>query len=1083
MLSDESKEEGNVKRTSWLRLLLVDGLFFLLFVFTAITAWLATGVRDIGFLSSYIEREIEEQAPGLDITFGALHAGIFPESNALIIDVDKLQLLARDNGLKMALPKARLKLDTMALLIGNIHLSELEIFSPVLQFRRNEDGTLALEMYEGETPTQDAGKFSMKSLLDSPLLAVADAIHMHNVNVFILDGDQRTEILIPDLRTSFQREGEPKIMTLRAAFTGGGADVARGRGTFDATLKIHSVTGEVKGKIDTSGFDLGALHMLSPELAMLAGVHLPVSIHGEFYRVKEGTPYLAKMLLEGKHGSIESKEFARPLPIDSLQLEVTAPDGLKAFSVKELAISTGGIQLKGTGTLSLSEQGPAGEFDIIAENMAVNDLEHYWPVRLAPQSRSWVTSNIREGNVPHAEAHIVFSPSDFEQPTLPDSFIKAKVELKGSTVKYLPHMPIVTGVDATAHFTGTSMDVDLHKGHSFKATNVTGGRFSILDFNNVITPAKLVGSLETTAEDALTALKKEHLDIGQELSLDAATAKGTVKGTLEMEFPLYPEDGGLKQTTFELMQYTIKADIHNASLQKIRKKWDVQDMTGTFSATNKEILIKGDGSIQGQKALLDVRYDQPSSVVTYNLKGNIPVERLTAFEVTLPEQLELSGSLGADVVMKETKSGEELKANLDLKTARMAVPDLNWVKENGIPASMTLGYKRTPKTIELPEIILQANDATVDASATLNNDKDLVAANVKRFRFKRNDFSATYRKDTAIQSFTLNGAALDLNAFKDPGDTAENPFKKFEYLNADVKVQNLYLSATKGLKNLTGHANCPSVTCISSSINATTESGKPFTMNLVSQGGKRTVTILSEDAGNVLAAFDISDHVSGGKLELKAEYQDEKPNHPLAGRVLITDFAVIKGPVMTKLLSLASLTGFLDMLQGKGITFKKLSANFVMDGDTITVKEGAKAYGSALGIMVEGDIAPFKHGTLNMKGTVVPSYTANSFLGKIPLLGEVLVGGKDQGIIAARFSVKGTSEEPDVSVNPLSLLTPGFLRNLFDVFDAPKDAEKSSKTYDKPAETSKEKASLSTNCMTGGNSVKRNRIAKGKYAC
>lgn len=1085
MSSDESEVEEGVKRTSWRRLLLVDGFFLLLFLFAAVVTWFATGVRDIGFLSSYIESEIERQAPGLDVTFGTLYAGIFPEDNALIIDVDKLRLRAKDNGVNMALPKARLKLDTLKLLTGNVHLSELEIFSPVLQFRKAEDGSLALEMREGEAlaaPTTTAGEFSIKSLLNSPMLAIADAIRMHNVNLFLLDQGKRTEILIPDLHTSFQRQGEPKIIKLSADFTGGGTNVAENKGTFDATLKLNSVTGEVKGNVSTAGFDLGALNVLSPELAPLAGLSLPVNMKGEFYRVKEGTPYLAKLVIEGKDGKMESDEFAAALPIDALRLEITVPDGLSAFAIKELAVKTGTVQLNGSGTLSLSEQGPSGEFDLTAENMAVNDLEKYWPVRLAPQSRTWVTQNIQAGHVPHAEARIVFSASDLEQDVLPDSFIKASVEVKGATVKYLPQMPLVTDADVTAHFTGTTMDVDLHKGKTFKATAVDGGKFSILDFNDIITPAKLSVTMTTTAEDALTALDKNHMNIGQSLSLDPATAKGTIKGTLELEMPLFPEDGGLKQSTFDLTKYNIKADIQNASLQKIRKKWDVQDMTGTFSATNKEILIKGNGQLQGQKAVLDVRYDQPTGIAEYHLNGNIPVEGLKAFEVSLPEQVELSGLLGADVTMKEKKGGDEMKATLDLKSARMAVPEINWSKENGIPATMTIAYKRTPKTIELPEIMLQANDASVKGSATLDNDGELVAANVQNFRYKRNDFAATYKKETAVKVVSISGKALDVSAFKDPKSPAENPFKRFEFLNADVNVQNLYISSKDGFKNVRASANCPGTTCISSSITANTSSGKPFTMKLEGQNTKRTIRVDSNDAGQVLSAFDISDHVSGGTLSLTGEYLDDQDGNPLKGRVLITDFAVVKGPVMTKLLSLASLTGFLDTLQGKGISFKKLSANFSMKGDTITVNEGSKAYGSALGIMAEGDIAPFKHGSLDMKGTIVPSYTANSFLGKIPLLGEVLVGGKDQGIIAARFTVKGTSENPNVSVNPLSLLTPGFLRNMFDVFDAPKGAKddgSASKTVAPVQESSKH----SKPCDTRNSSVKSNRIAKGKSAC
>jgi hypothetical protein len=54
---------------------------------------------------------------------------------------------------------------------------------------------------------------------------------------------------------------------------------------------------------------------------------------------------------------------------------------------------------------------------------------------------------------------------------------------------------------------------------------------------------------------------------------------------------------------------------------------------------------------------------------------------------------------------------------------------------------------------------------------------------------------------------------------------------------------------------------------------------------------------------------------------------------------------------------------------------------------------------------------------------------------KVPLVGELLSGGEGQGMFAARYSVKGGEKSPEVSVNPLSILTPGFLRGLFDAFD------------------------------------------------
>jgi hypothetical protein len=102
---------------------------------------------------------------------------------------------------------------------------------------------------------------------------------------------------------------------------------------------------------------------------------------------------------------------------------------------------------------------------------------------------------------------------------------------------------------------------------------------------------------------------------------------------------------------------------------------------------------------------------------------------------------------------------------------------------------------------------------------------------------------------------------------------------------------------------------------------------------------------------------------------------------------------------------------------------------------------------------LNGTIAPFGAGKLNLKGSIIPSYTLNSLPGKVPLLGELLVGGKDEGVFGAKFSVRGAMDTPDIMVNPLSILTPGFLRNIFDAFpDSDPDAplvDRKPKTYKK----------------------------------
>ena len=93
-----------------------------------------------------------------------------------------------------------------------------------------------------------------------------------------------------------------------------------------------------------------------------------------------------------------------------------------------------------------------------------------------------------------------------------------------------------------------------------------------------------------------------------------------------------------------------------------------------------------------------------------------------------------------------------------------------------------------------------------------------------------------------------------------------------------------------------------------------------------------------------------------------------------------------------------------------------------------------RAYGPALGITAKGEI-DLRADRSDLQGTIVPAYTVNSVLGKIPVLGELLVGGKGEGVFAVTYRLRGPVGDPEITVNPLSALTPGFLRGLFGLLE------------------------------------------------
>ena len=70
-------------------------------------------------------------------------------------------------------------------------------------------------------------------------------------------------------------------------------------------------------------------------------------------------------------------------------------------------------------------------------------------------------------------------------------------------------------------------------------------------------------------------------------------------------------------------------------------------------------------------------------------------------------------------------------------------------------------------------------------------------------------------------------------------------------------------------------------------------------------------------------------------------------------------------------------------------------------------------------------------GYMNLYGSIIPFYSANSFLGKIPLIGGLFAGEKGGGLIAPTYTIKGKMPSPDISVNGLSALAPGAIRSVF----------------------------------------------------
>jgi AsmA-like C-terminal region len=211
------------------------------------------------------------------------------------------------------------------------------------------------------------------------------------------------------------------------------------------------------------------------------------------------------------------------------------------------------------------------------------------------------------------------------------------------------------------------------------------------------------------------------------------------------------------------------------------------------------------------------------------------------------------------------------------------------------------------------------------------------------------------------------------------------------------------------------------------------QSGAGFSIKIAPQSGKRRLLVEAKDAGRFLRAADAIRGIRSGRLVIDGSLDGEFGLQPLAGTATLNDVVVRNSPVLGKLLQAVTVYGLVDALRGPGMAFSRIVVPFHYDGSDL-VLDAARASNSSLGLTAAGRIN-LSSGRTSMTGTIVPAYFFNSMLGKLPLVGKLFSPEKGGGVFAVRFDIKGQIDDPGISINPISALTPGFTRGLFGFFD------------------------------------------------
>jgi hypothetical protein len=704
----------------------------------------------------------------------------------------------------------------------------------------------------------------------------------------------------------------------------------------------------------------------------------------------------------------------------------------------------------GGGPLSLQAQGkvtlvphktPAIEVKGSMSGLGVRDLLRFWPYRVGTGARDWIDKNMAAGSLGNVafEAHMPAGMLD--ESVLPESALTVTVPLSGAEANYLDGLRHLTQLRGLATLTGDTFRAEIESGR-IGPIAVTQGHVVISDLHVPASPGDFTAHIIGSMPDILALVDMKPLNYATRFGIDAATTKGAANVDLSVHMPmrknLSVNDVGIgvkaAVTGFSIVlgdharltNGAVNFDIDNAKLHafgstvladsKLNIDW-VEDFR-TSNPVTSIISAKGTLDSGGREAL-----NFPSSSF---LKGP------TAIAATLTGHR--GALLSADMTM-------------DLTPAILNLDVIGLSKPAGFPASARVGATFGPaSSIRSETMKITGPGISASGGATFDKDGHLASLSFPAVHFgAANDFSFNLTRSGSGQDIAIRGRSLDGSKLagqgskggNDGGDgrgdmSLDGPFHVSAQLDRLMLREGVAI--TPFSLEVSGTGDRPSAMSLSGSLSKTaTISGE-----IVSTDAGRRMSFSTNDAGLLAKGFLGFSSLKGGRVDLTAllpgkvgeDGQRNAATPDYQGKLLVRDFKVLNQPFLTRLFSAGSLDGMVNLMQGQGIAVDKLDVPFSSKGGVIDVK-GAKATGPSIGLTADGYIDRPKN-AIALKGTLVPLFGLNSVLGAIPLVGDVLVSKKGEGVFGMTYSIKGNADQPDVGINPLSVLTPGIFRRIFE---------------------------------------------------
>lgn len=743
--------------------------------------------------------------------------------------------------------------------------------------------------------------------------------------------------------------------------------------------------------------------------------------------------------------------FGGPLQLSNVRIEGAVDAAADSIRFSRISARTREAALSGTGRLYWARVGNEGrvmpglELQGTVDGVVdAREVMNGWPIGLGEGIRHFLFDTIRGGRVTDGVVRINVRPGDILDEQLENDAIDVRFNVSNGSMQFLETMSPVTNARASGVLRGNSFNMVVHEAR-FHGMPVTNGRIEAPRFKPEGSMVVISAHVEGDARPMLEVLNMEPIALGDRLPIDAATATGRGSVNVTLQRPTN------EHVEFEDWRFSVDGTVRDFAGNLTARNVALSD--GQMSVRGNQEAVTVSGPIRaGASAVQNVRWTEHIDVADtassseYQISGDFTADDLERLGYPVAEYAQ--GRIGVTVTGRGRGFDvDNARIDLDLRNAAIELPWQFWTKRAGVGASARFNVVRQDDGgLAFNDIDARGGGLSVQGRAALTRGNAVQQVDLTRLAIEGHTdarLTASRAQDGALDVI-VRGALFDAEPFMTaarpqteatvtPATQVAAAGEGSGLVRASVVVDQLRMRGGAMLAAANVRVTTNNSGLLTLAAEGKAPGGEPFILSLGPRAGdaRSRVHFRSGDAGFAVFALTGAENVVGGTAQADGDWRGGAASQA-AFNVRMRDFQVVRLPALAQLLSSAgSLTGLVDTLNGDGIGFSLLDAQMTYANDHMRFTEG-RMTGPALGLTGTGSY-DIGRDDLDVDGVIAPSPMLNlSMLGSIPVIGDLLVSRRGEGLFGMTYGINGHAGEPRVFVNPVSVLTPGILRRIFE---------------------------------------------------